>query len=241
MPEMSRQTHLDVQRGDLHLEASWTKNRQSGFQQLSIALLERLEAFVRSGEAEQLYNRFYGHRGDRDRLPANPLLYVPSHTARDLAIHLEAAGVPKNAPGGKIDFLACRNAYVSLVVESGATVKERQELARHSTPELTMNMYARARTERLSEAVERVGEVVLSTSKRVPSVYRLAVGAERENATPAVTGGCASQELAPALGLEHFPSWMKAPRFQVKSPRTRCSSPRCRYYLRSRPMAPPGI
>ena len=62
---------------------------------------------------------------------------------------------------------------MSLVVESGATVKETQELARHSTPQLTMNVYARARQDRLSEAVERVGEVVLSTSKRVPSVYRL--------------------------------------------------------------------
>ena len=68
-----------------------------------------------------------------------------------------------------------------MVVESGATVKETQELARHSPSELTINVYTRTRTERLSEAVGRVGEVVLSTSKRVPSVYRLAVGAERES------------------------------------------------------------
>jgi hypothetical protein len=180
------------------LEAAWTKNRRSGFQQLPAALVERLEAFVRSGEAVRLYDRFYVHRGDRNRLPANPLLYVPSHTARDLGIDLEAAGIPKNAPGGKIDFHACRNAYVSLVVESGATVKETQELARHSTPQLTMNVYARARTERLSEAVERVGEVVLSTPKRVPSVYRLAVGAEQETVTPSDTTGCGSVRMVEA-------------------------------------------
>ncbi len=194
--------HLDHRRGGLHLDAAWTKNRKSGFQQLPVALLERLEAFVRSGEAEQLHDRFYGHRGDRDRLPANPLLYVPSHTARDLAIDLEAAGIPKNAPGGKIDFHACRNAYVSLIVESGATVKETQELARHSTPQLTMNVYARARNERLSEAVERIGEVVLSRPKRVPSVYRLAVGAEQETATPSDTRGCGSVEMVEAAGIE---------------------------------------
>ncbi len=82
--------HLDQRRHGLHLEAAWTKNRKSGFQQLPTALVERLEAFVRSGEAVRLYDRFYEHRGDRDRIPSNPLLYVPSHTARDLAIDLEA-------------------------------------------------------------------------------------------------------------------------------------------------------
>ena len=184
---------------------AWTKNRRSGFQPLPAALVERLGAFVRSGEAVRLYDRFYGHRGDRDRVTANPLLYVPSHTARDLGIDLEAAGIPKNAPGGKIDFHACRNAYVSLVVESGATVKETQELARHSTPQLTMNVYARARQDRLSEAVERVGEVVLSTPKRVPSVYRLAVGAEQETATPSDTRGCGSVEMVEAASTTFHP------------------------------------
>ena len=94
---------------------------------------------------------------------------------------------------------------MSLVVESGATVKETQELARHSTPQLTMNVYARARQDRLSEAVERVGEVVLSTPKRVPSVYRLAVGAEQETATPSDTRGCGSAEMVEAASTTFHP------------------------------------
>lgn len=190
--------HLDQERGGLYLDAAWTKNRKSVFQQLPVALVERLEAFAGSGEADRLYDRFYRHRGDRDRLPANPLLYVPSHTARDLAIDLEAAGIPKNAPGGKIDFHACRVAYVSLVVESGATVKEAQELARHSTPQLTMNVYARARQTGLSEAVERISKVVLPTPDCAPSVHRLAAGAEQETATPCETRGCGSIEMVEA-------------------------------------------
>jgi len=44
-----------------------------------------------------------------------------------------------------------------LVIETGVTVKEAQELARHSTPELTMNTYGRVREARLEEAVERRG------------------------------------------------------------------------------------
>ena len=58
-----------------------------------------------------------------------------------------------------------------MVLESGVSVKEAQELARHSTPELTMNVYGRARDERLAEAVERVGEA-LKPPKRVPEEYQ---------------------------------------------------------------------
>ncbi len=43
----------------------------------------------------------------------------------------------------------------------GANVKELQTLARHSTPQLTMNVYAKNRNERLSELAEKIGESVL--------------------------------------------------------------------------------
>lgn len=62
---------------------------------------------------------------------------------------------------GKLDFHACRVAYTTFVVEAGATVKEAQELLRHSTAQLTMNAYARTRDGRLAEVVERVGDMVL--------------------------------------------------------------------------------
>ena len=44
-----------------------------------------------------------------------------------------------------------------MVIEAGASVKEAQTLLRHSTPQLTMNAYARARDHRLAEVAERVG------------------------------------------------------------------------------------
>ncbi len=46
-----------------------------------------------------------------------------------------------------------------------------------------MNIYGRVREERLSEAVERVGRVILK-EKCVPSVYRLAVGRRTRNRNP---------------------------------------------------------
>ncbi len=114
---------------------------------------------------------------------------MPSHTARSVDQDLTSAGIPKQGPGGKIDFHAIRKAYINLVIESGVTVKEAQALARHASPVLTMNVYGHAREDRLAAAVERVAEVVLPV-KRVPVEYQQAVGAETKIATPIGTEGC---------------------------------------------------
>ena len=126
----------------------------------------------------------------------------PSHTARDLDIDLEAAGIPKHAPGGKLDFHACRVAYINFVIESGVTVKEAQVLARHATPEMTLNVYGRTQEERLSQAVEKVAENLTPSKNRATCVPRLAMGAEQESATPVETRGCASKRMVEAAGIE---------------------------------------
>ena len=173
-----------LKRGCLCLDAQWTKNRKSGYQPVPRALVQRLHAFAESGEPAQLYTRNFRRGGSQNTAPVNPLLYVPSHPARILDQDLEAAGIPKRTAGGKLDFHACRIAYVNLVFEYGnVSPKEAQDLARHSTPDLTFNVYGRTRDERLSEAVERLAEAVFPL-EGVPREYQLAVGAETESATP---------------------------------------------------------
>ena len=54
-------------------------------------------------------------------------------------------------PEGKVDFHACRVAYISLLFEAGVSTKEAQTLARHSTLDLTLNTYARTREDRLTK------------------------------------------------------------------------------------------
>ena len=78
---------------------------------------------------------------------------IPIFSQKDF----KAADIPKSTPEGKIDFHAFRVAYINSVIESGATVKEAQVLARHSTPNLTINIYGRTRRDRLTELTERVG------------------------------------------------------------------------------------
>ncbi len=169
---------VDVGRGAVILDPAWTKNRKPGLQPIPCALVGKLVAFGEAGTAKALYERHYVRKDARpDGISGNPLLFVPTQTARDLRKDLEAAGVADFKPGeGKVDFHSCRVAYVTFIVEAGATVKEGQVLARHATPDLTMNVYARARNERLSELAEKVGETILSGPKRALCVPSLVPG-----------------------------------------------------------------
>jgi hypothetical protein len=72
----------------------------------------------------------------------------------------------------------------NFVIESGVSVKEAQALARHATPELTMNVYGRVREERLSEAVEKVARTLLPDEERAIYVHRKTVGGDENAATP---------------------------------------------------------
>ena len=160
------ENHIDVKNRGLILNAEWTKNRKPGFQPLPVSLLDNLQKFVKAKIASLLYEKFYSNFKDIE-LPENPLLYVPSHPAREMDKDLKIAGIPKTTPTGKLDFQACRVAFITYILEAGATVKEAQVLARHSTPDLNLNTYARANDSRLNALTEMVAERLLAqpTSK----------------------------------------------------------------------------
>ena len=62
--------------------------------------------------------------------------------------------VYENTAGEVADFHSFRHAYISAVVNGGASVKVAQELARHSTPTLTIGRYAHTRLHDLQGALE---------------------------------------------------------------------------------------
>lgn len=68
--------------------------------------------------------------------------------------------------GRVIDFHAARHTYISEIVAGGASVKVAQELARHSTPVLTIGRYAHARLHDLTGALEALPR---QTSQEPPS------------------------------------------------------------------------
>jgi integrase len=154
--------HLEHDRKCLRLEAMWTKNRKAEFQPLPDWLFDELVKYSQTGEAEKLYSKHEAFRrgGKPLAVPDNPLLYVPRHTSRPLNGDLQEAGIEKLTGEGVIDFHAIRTGYINLVIRTGCDLKTAQSLARHSTPELTMNTYGRADEKRLREAVEKVGEMI---------------------------------------------------------------------------------
>jgi integrase len=74
------------------------------------------------------------------RRPAGvPVLKIrPDRAAGILRQDLAAAGVEE---AEAYDFHALRHTYVTLIIKGGATARVAQELARHSDPRLTMNIY----------------------------------------------------------------------------------------------------
>lgn len=146
--------NFDPQSGGLKLDGNWTKNRKNGFQPLPQELIVKLSTEC--------------HGKKR----SDPLLYVPSHTARDFDKDLMRAGIEKKTDEGKLDFHACRVAYTTFVVEAGATVKEAQSLLRHSTPSITMDIYAKTRGDRLTHVTEKVAKKVLVGSESPTTAQR---------------------------------------------------------------------
>jgi len=103
------------------------------------------------------------HGGRRSRTRSSTSRATPPASSTATS---SRAGIPRRIDGlGKVDFHACRVAYTTLVVESGANVKEAQELLRHSTPQLTMEAYARGRSERLGRVADSVGQMVLGAGQ----------------------------------------------------------------------------
>jgi len=191
--------HLDRRRGALLLDADWTKNRKPGIQQLPPWLMRELAESADSGVAEALYAKFYRTKNASEQPPENPLLYVPRNCSRIFARDRAKAGIAKWTPEGKVDFHSLRVTCATIVIESGANVKEAQSFMRHSTPDLTMNTYARTRPDRMTELAATVGDFVQTAERgqtNVTGTQRLAAGAE--SYCPESTSGKRDKASIPA-------------------------------------------
>ncbi len=131
----------------------------------------RLQNSATAGDASRAYAEAIARRRKpgNSREPSGRLLYVPSHPGRELDIDLRRAGIPKWTDEGKVDFHSLRTTYCTLLMDSHANTKEAMTLMRHSTPDLTLQTYARTRPERLHALADVVGRV-LDGSERVEDV-----------------------------------------------------------------------
>src|SRR5271157_329113 len=116
-----------------------------------------------------------------------------------LAIDLMAVGIDPETDSGVIDFQALRGTYISHLVSSGASVKTCQPLARHSSPVLTIGIYAKASLHDIAEAVESLPDLTPTQPHREALS---ATGTEggplptaTQSATPTIVDGTQSHKL----------------------------------------------
>ncbi len=143
---------LDVFRCGIRLEAPWTKNRLDGFQPTPRWLMDKLIAAAKG----------LG--------PTQPIFSIQkAHAARMIRDDLERAGVPIFKAGeGTVDFHALRTTYLTLLDMNGASAKEAQDLARHSTPIVTLNSYIRSTDERRRRVVDAIGGILQTPDRTHP-------------------------------------------------------------------------
>ena len=129
------------------VEACYAKNGREAVQPIPPPLADRLAPWVAT-------------------LPSGcPVFRLPARTADMIREDLAAAGIPYETPSGVVDFHALRGCYVSYLVSSGASVKTCQTLARHSTPSLTIGIYAKASLHDISGAVDALPDLNPDRSK----------------------------------------------------------------------------
>lgn len=174
--QASRIAELDELVYSLPLAAEFCKGRKSARQPIAPELAAVLTASAAG------------------KPPDAPLVHVEDKPAERIRRALKLAGLPPSNPAGVVDFHSLRLTYINLVLDNGATVKEAQTLARHSTPDLTMNIYGRARFDRLREIAEAVGQAVMSPPASIAETQRKAAGAE----SLCLVGGY----VVPPVGLE---------------------------------------
>ncbi len=140
-----------------------TKNDKDAGQPIPSALAVPLEAWVRTLPPDTLLwpglwavHKRGGKMLKKDAIEAREAWIAESATLEEKA-NREASGflMPTDAKGLVIDFHALRHTYITLLARSGISLKTLMELARHSTPELSMRYTHTADTEK-RDAVGRV-------------------------------------------------------------------------------------
>jgi integrase len=145
--------NLDSDPPTVTCRADYAKNGEEAVQPIPRSLARRLKPWLATKPAGE------------------PVFRLTRNTAELLKSDLTAAGLPYRDRNGRVaDFHSLRNAYISQVVASGASVKTAQTLARHSTPSLTIGIYAKASLHDINGAVESLPD--LDTEGSSPEAMR---------------------------------------------------------------------
>jgi integrase len=133
----------------LHLRADYSKDRKEHQQPITRELAQKLAEVA------------------KDKPPEAPLLDIPTSKAWKLFKEdLKAAGIREETPEGKATWHSLRKVFINNVVKSGCDLKTIQTLARHSTAQLSMEVYAVQDPKRMRTAAEAAAGHIESILQR---------------------------------------------------------------------------
>jgi integrase len=164
---------LDAAPPTCTVEAGYSKRRKRDVQPLPDALIEPLRAWLTGFDPGKRV--FAGIAGDTARMLRGDLaaarkawLAAADKQPEPVKEQMQASDflLYSDRQGRVADFHSLRVLFISRVVAGGASVKEAQTLARHSTPVLTMNTYSRASLLDVAGAVEGLGDLLTSQPAR---------------------------------------------------------------------------
>ncbi len=91
--------------------------------------------------------------------PLFPNMPIVNDVACMLRFDLKATGIEYETDSGWVDFRALRVTCLSWLADAGTPLRTLQEFARHSTPTLTMNIYARTLRDSMTGAAARLPDL----------------------------------------------------------------------------------
>ena len=159
------------------VEAAFSKRRKQDVQPLPEALIQPLLAWLSDfSPGERVFSGIAENtaRMLRSDLAAARKAWLAGASSEAEKEQMQATDFLRyrDRQGHVADFHSLRVLYICQLSASGATVKEVQTLARHSTPVLTMNTYSRAAPQRLTAAVDRVGALLTAKLPHRPADTR---------------------------------------------------------------------
>jgi len=206
------QAHVEGPTPFLDLAAADEKNRQGSQIPLRADLAAELGESLRE-RRDHLSNSPTIPLGRQavDTLPADaPLLRVPAGLLRILDRDLQAAGIPKRDERGRtVDVHALRHSFGTLLSKGGVAPRTAQAAMRHSTIDLTMNVYTDPKLLDIQGALDALPALPLDRKHERTSVAWKATGTDDSQLAPplAPTSGdsCQIRSIAgkPASAAAH--------------------------------------
>lgn len=168
---------LDQDPPVVRVAAAYSKRRRDDVQPISGELAKIAKAWLANKTSGEIL--FGAMPGDTARMLRKDLAAARTAwiaAATDEAERRERSDSDflryRNSAGAVLDFHSLRHAFISAVVNSGASVKVAQELARHGSPTLTIGRYSHVRLQDLRGALEAVPVVSGSVGWRRLDVGR---------------------------------------------------------------------